>query len=182
MSWEKEYAKRYEQGGKLLQQLLSSQGPGELGVLALADAKNAIALFERCVAIKDDSWPSMWALGKLYQLLGEHAASLEWMERALKHAASHPDVLRELSIEAMALGESGKAEQYAYRAVEAMPSNAGLYSNYALALLVARKSVEARAAAQKACALAPEDPISKRVLEKVDRVISGTEGWPDKIA
>jgi Flp pilus assembly protein TadD len=103
------------------------------------------------------------------------------MEQALAHVPGHVDVLREASIEAIATGEAERAERFALLAIEAMPSNAGLYSNYALALLIARKGEGARVAAERACAIAPDDVISRRVLAKVDRVISGQEGWPEKI-
>jgi tetratricopeptide (TPR) repeat protein len=182
MTRENEYTESYEQGWAFLREILRARSASsEPHIAEQVCAQNAMVLFRRCIEIEASSWPSMWGLGKAHQALGEHVESLKWMERALEKAPAQPDVLREASIEAMAVGEPEKAERYGRRALDVLPLNAGLWANCALALLMLRRGEEAKAAAEKACAIAPGDAISRNVFAKVNRVIAGEEGWPSKM-
>jgi tetratricopeptide (TPR) repeat protein len=143
--------------------------------------KEAISLLIRCVEIWGGSWNAMWGLGKAHQALGNHMTALGWFERALKIEESNPDVFREATIECLGLGKAEKALEYARKACDLKPEDAGLKSNLALALLLNKEGDDALLTIREACEMNPVDPVSKNVLTFITDVVSGNQPFPGKI-
>jgi tetratricopeptide (TPR) repeat protein len=142
------------------------------------NARRAIKHFRQCVAVKPDSWPSMWALGKAHQALGRDEAALVWFERAAEIETSNADVFREASLQAGFIGQAAKAELYAMRALELRPGDNTLRANYAMALLLAGNVEQALVEVQQAAAENPSDAVNARILTFVKQVASGKRPRP----
>ena len=93
-----------------------NQGPpADSGQTELESATN---FFLEALKINPEGWSSMWALGKVYQRLGQHDESLDWFGKALKLNPSQPNVAREAGLAALDVGEIPSGLQYCLLAVE----------------------------------------------------------------
>lgn len=82
---------------------------------------------------------------------------------------------------ACGLGIPEKAILYAEKAIEANNNDPGLYSNYALALLIGKRGNDALKAINKAIEMSPTNSINKNVLMLVQSIIQGRSPYPNKI-
>ena len=144
--------------------------------------KKAITLFEMAREINPDGYSSMWALGKIFQRLGDNAIALKWFECAHRASPEQPDVAREAALSALDIGDSDSAIRYCSVAIELSPDDPGLVSNLALAHLLAGDDQKAFQAAEEATSRDPADTISKTVLEFVDDVSQGRKPRPKTLA
>ena len=144
--------------------------------------KKAVSLFEQAREINPDGYSSMWALGKIFQRLGDNAIALKWFEHAHQVNPEQPDVAREAALSALDVGDSDSAIRYCSAAIELSPDDPGLVSNLALAHLLAGDDQKAFRAAEEATSRDPEDPISKTVLKFVDDVAQGRRDRPKTLA
>jgi Flp pilus assembly protein TadD len=147
-------------------------------------AQKAISLFEQALAIKPDNWASMWALGKIYQRMGDDATALEWFTKAHRIEPTKPDIIREASLCAMNLGKGKEAVGFTSAAIELNPDAAGLVANLALALLLDNRPQEAKEKAEHAVNANSKDVVPRNVLQFINEVISGnrprqktSKGW-----
>jgi tetratricopeptide (TPR) repeat protein len=143
--------------------------------------KKSIGLLEKCISIFPDSWNSMWLIGKAYQSLQDSNQALMCFENAFKIESKNPDVAREAALQAINLGISEKAIFYAEKAIEADGNDPGLYSNYALALLIGKRGDEALVSIKKAMQMNPTDPINREVLRLVQSVVDGKMPYPQRL-
>jgi tetratricopeptide (TPR) repeat protein len=132
----------------------------------------AISLFEHTLELHPGNWNSMWALGKIYQRLDDHSTALSWFRRAHTIEPANADILREASLCAMSLGDESAVE-LAATAAKLKPTDIGLISNLALALLLSGKTESAREQAIRAVEHDPSGKIAGAVLQLIDDVISG---------
>ncbi len=78
----------------------------------------------------DTNWNAIWILGKAYQHIGAHEKSYDLFQSAHTQNPEHPDIVRELSGECLALGRVIEAEKYCRRAIEINPNDPTLQSNF----------------------------------------------------
>jgi tetratricopeptide (TPR) repeat protein len=177
-----EYNSKYQKAFDILSQHVFTQGASRLpGPFAKKDIKKAISLLHRCLEIWRESWAAMWGVGKAHQALGNHRTALGWFERALRIEQDNPDVYREATIESLSTGEAEKALNYATKARELKPEDAGLQSNRALALLLNKRGEEALTAIQEVRTKKPDDQVSKNVFALISDVVSGKKPYPTKV-
>jgi tetratricopeptide (TPR) repeat protein len=158
--------------------LLHDEEPAELTAERRRRLHEAIPLFEEVVRINPGNWAAMWLLGKVCQRLEELERGLAWFARAHHINPGQPDVAREASLAAMDLGRPGEAVAFCERAVEALPDDAGLVANLALALLFSGKPVEAQEVAADALRRDPADAITAQLVTIIGEVVAGTRPCP----
>lgn len=129
--------------------------------------RRALALFDRVLQTKPDSWNTMWLMAKVHQRLGDKATAFSWMERAYLINPSQLDVTREASLMASDLGRQDSGIAYARRATQIEPENAGLVANLALSYLLANRLEEAKREIARSLKLDPNDSISKTIHETI---------------
>ena len=140
--------------------------------------KQAISNFEQTLQINPTNWSSMWALGKIYQRLDDYATALNWFTKAHEINGANPDVTREAALCAMSLGDATAAMTFTSAAMTLNPNDAGLVANHALALLLDHQPERAKATAEQAVAVAPQDSVSKNVLRFINDVIERRKPYP----
>jgi Flp pilus assembly protein TadD len=143
--------------------------------------RRATRCFERALEINPDGWPSMWALGKIHQRLGEQAAAFDWFTRAHAIKPDQPDVAREAGIAALDIGRVKDGLELCQTAVACNPDDAGLVANLALAHCLAGDDAEAQRCAAEAVERAPGDTISAAALSFVRAVASGERRRPERL-
>ncbi len=171
----------YEKGCALIEGeiLLHDTDPvGQPRWFARQKLHRAIQCFQQALEINPEGWPSMWALGKIYQRLGESREALAWFGRAHAVNPDQPDVAREAGLAALEFGQGNAAVRYCEAAVKANPEDPGLVANLALAYLVSQDVAKAQRCAQEALARNPGDEISRRVLAVISEVTAGRRPCP----
>lgn len=143
--------------------------------------KKAIGIFKECLSIHPFSWQSHWAIGKAYQALGEDYNALEHFEKACEIEQSNVSISREATLQCLSLGLKEKALKYAQMAMDANPKDNGLYSNYALSLLINKKGEEALAVINKALEIDSDDTININVSNFINSILEGKKPYPEKI-
>jgi tetratricopeptide (TPR) repeat protein len=143
--------------------------------------RRAVRCFEQALEINSEGWQSMWALGKIHQRLGSHAAAFEWFSRAHVLNPTQVDVAREAGLAAMDCEKIAEAVVLCRAAVTNRPGDAGLVSNLALACCLAGDDVMAEQCAEEAVQRRPDDRISATVLRFVREVKSGSRTRPKRL-
>ncbi len=171
----------YEEGWALIEGEILIEGScpvGKPGWFARRKLHRAISCFEQALKINAAGWQAMWALGKIYQRLGEQEQALEWFGRAHALNQDQPDVAREAGLAALDLGKGKAAVRYCAEAIAANPDDAGLISNLALGHLICGDLSAAQRSAEEAVARAPGDKITKEVLSLIRQVANGRRPRP----
>jgi tetratricopeptide (TPR) repeat protein len=140
--------------------------------------KQAIVCFEAALAINPRGWPSMWALGKIHERLGDAAVAFDYFSRAHLVKPDHPDVAREASLSALDLGDSSAAIAFCRAAIAVKPGDAGLLANLALALLIDGQTGAAAEVVGDALKRNPDDQITIALRRVIDEVASGLRRQP----
>src|SRR5688572_22128014 len=107
-----------------------------LGWFSRRNLQRAVGCFQEALELNPDGWSSMWALGKIYQRLGEHRTSLEWLRKAHAVNPGQPDVAREAGLAALDCAEPADAVELCSAAVANNPDDPGLVANLALAFML----------------------------------------------
>lgn len=155
---------------------------GRPGWWARRKLLEALRCFQQALEINTENWSSMWALGKIYQRLGEHEISLHWFSKAHKINPAQPDVAREAGLAALDCGESSLAIQLCSSAVHSNPDDIGLIANLALAYMLHGDDADAVACARRAVALDPEDEVSRNAMKYVQEVADGQRARPHRLS
>jgi Flp pilus assembly protein TadD len=159
--------------------VLHGQAPsGRPGWYSRWQLRRAIRFFERALAIHPEGWSSMWALGKIYQRLGQQATAFGWFAQAHTLNPQQPDVAREAGIAALDIGRLEEALALCRTAVASKPDDPGLVCNLALAYCLVGQDAEAERCAADAARQDPSDGISATVLGFVREVASGKRQRP----
>ena len=169
-----------EKGWAILNYYILRQGRDRVGIGFFAKRRlnKAIALFHDALRIAPDNYSSKWALGKIYQALGDHRSSLKWFEEAWALENGNADVCREASLAAMECSEFSKALDFSDKAVALRPDDAGLLCNRALALMFLNRDAEAIEAVASSLQLSPEDQVTLNVRTIVHSVAEGGRPRP----
>ena len=120
----------------------------------------------------------MWAIGKVYQRLGDQDAALEWFTRAHAINPSHPDVAREAGIAALDLGRVEEALAFCLAAVASHPDDPGLVCNLALAHCLAGQDTDALRCVAEAADRDPSDTMTATVNHFISQVAAGKTPRP----
>jgi tetratricopeptide (TPR) repeat protein len=144
--------------------------------------RRAIRCFERALEVNPESWWSMWALGKIYQRLGEQATAFDWFARAHAIRPGQPDLAREGGIAALLLGRAEEALTLCRAAVSGKPDDAGLVCNLALAYCLAGQDADAELCAADAAGHDTSDGISYTVLGFIREVAAGKRQRPRQLS
>lgn len=138
-----------------------------------SDLLEGIGLLSKVVSAKPDNWPAYRVIGKAQQALGNHRAAYDAFKQAYARKSDHPDVGRELVIEAICIGETKEAVGTAQQLSRAHPDDAGLTANVGLALLANNDIGEAKKAAELALKMEPSDPVTKNLINEIAAVKAG---------
>lgn len=165
-----EHNRCYLEACDLLKPHMVLQGE-ELAPMNEENVRKGIALLERVVELSDNqNWAALWIKGKAHQSLAEHQEAYESFLGAYRIHNTHPDVLRELSLEAHQIQKHADALYYAKAAAEFDLNDPGLIANVAFALIFNGRYDEALENAEKACKLDPKDEVSKKLLAVIKHV------------
>ena len=173
----------YRQGWALIRGEIAIAGSGvgsktRLGWFGRRRLRQAIKCFEAALQIAPSNWSALWALGKIYQRLGDFKEALAYFARAHQMKPDQPDVAREAGICATHLGDGPSAVRYCESAIACAPNDAGLVANLALACLINGDLDRAQVLASEACAREPGDAVSKNVQRIVHEVAIGKRAQP----
>ena len=131
---------------------------------------------------KTSSFATSWFLGKVELRLGNTDAALSALEHAHSLDPAQPDGCRELGSVYLELDRAQDALPIARRAAELRPDDAGLRCNLALVLVLNGDVDGARAEANTALSLDPEDTITRGVSRLIDDVSAGRRPRPRTLA
>lgn len=123
--------------------LLSDRDQIKCGFFGKRRLKKAAQLFHEALKISIDNYSPKWALGKIYQVLGDDHTSLKWFEEAWLLKSDNADICREASLAAMNCGEFSKALEFCHRSIEISPKDASLHYHRALVMMFLERDVEA---------------------------------------
>jgi tetratricopeptide (TPR) repeat protein len=141
----------------------------------------AMTLYLEAHAIDGQHPGPMWALGKIYQRLGNHSEAFEWFARAYREAPDDGELAREACLSALKIGRHDDAIAYGYYATKARQDDPGLVANLALAYLLAGRVLEAKSLAEQAALRDAHDKISSSVVRLIDDVLSGRRTRPQNM-
>lgn len=143
--------------------------------------QQAVQCFEQALQINPDGWPSMYALGKIYQRLGDSTTAFRWFSRAHAINPTQIDVAREAGLVALDIGLIDEAIALCEAAYNLSPNDLGLLCNLALAYCLAGRDSEAQQCATTATTQEPGDAISQNVLRFVRAVANGNRPRPKRL-
>ncbi len=120
----------------------------------------------------------MWALGKIYQLLGDPDMAFVWFAKANTERPNHPDLVRDAGRAAMEIGRAEEALALCRAAVAFGPDDPVLVRNLALAHCLAGEDMEAGRCEAQTVQLDRDDIDSAMVLDLVRDVVAGRRRRP----
>jgi tetratricopeptide (TPR) repeat protein len=131
---------------------------------------------------RNESFATLWYLGKVEARLGGGAQALAAFQRAHTVEPDQPDGCRELCAAYLALDRVGEALPIARRAHALQPEDAGLQCNLALVLLLTGDMEGARAEVTGALRQDPSDAITAGLSRFIDDVQAGRRRQPRTLA
>ncbi len=141
----------------------------------------AIAMYDEAISIHSGSWQSMWLRGKAYQALSESNSAYSSFKEAYSLMPSNPDVVNEYLLEATNLNKITEAVQINKIAANQFPDHLGLQANYALVLILAGDIDKAIHQGQLALKMAPNDQITKNLINMAKEIKSGKRKQPNTV-
>lgn len=124
----------------------------------------------------------MWAMGKIFQRLGENDKALNWFSKSHRVNPAQPDVAREAGLTALDTGEFQQAVDFIEAVIRVSPNDPGLVSNLALAQVLAGSIEKAHHSASVAVAAARHDGIVLAVFRVVEKVYLGQANPPKSMS
>lgn len=160
--------------------LYSRVPPFKPGFFEARKMRKAIALLERAIALYPNNATTLWLQGKILQLFGDFDASLDRLAKACLIDPNNGSFAREAGISATEAGKLDVAVFYAQEALKAMPGDAGLRTNLAIAHLFAGNLAAAEIEINAAHAAEPNDRVTFSVWILVREVAAGRMRRPTK--
>jgi tetratricopeptide (TPR) repeat protein len=127
-------------------------------------------------------WPALFFIGKAYQALADHPRAYEALRAAYTLQDRNAGVAREFGLTCIELGFAEPAIAAMQRAIALTPDDTGLYTNLALAYLIAGKNQHALDATAQSLAINPADGVSGGVRKLVTEVMAGKRPQPKSAA
>jgi Flp pilus assembly protein TadD len=140
--------------------------------------KKLITLFEQCLALFPDNWPSYLLMGKSYQALGDTDNALSFMMKAWDMDPENASVLKEIGITAGQAGRHDLVIQILAPLCEKGSDDGGLYVNYGLSLLMNQDSFSAVDQFGRACELEPDNDANPKLKRLAQPVTEGQMSCP----
>jgi hypothetical protein len=151
-----------------------------LGWSARKQLRRGCEMLSRVLQFNSGNWVALWFLGIAHKCLRELAPAYNDFHRAYALEKTNPNVGRELVGVCIALGRGEEAVRISREVLEKEPTDGGLLSNYALALLIAGNIAEAEATVERSLKLAPEDQITHGLAKLIASVRTGRAARPDR--
>lgn len=151
-----------------------------LGSSARKQLQRGCEMLWRVLQFNPGNWTALWFLGIAHKCLRELEPAYSDFHRAYALDKANPNVGRELVGICIALGRGEEAVHISREVLEKEPTNAGLISNYALALLIAGNVAEAEAAVESSLRLEPGDQITQGLAKLIASVRTGRAARPDR--
>lgn len=143
---------------------------GQIAVGARAgDAARARETLEALAAAHPELWETHFGLGLVHRRLGDAAAAEASLRRALELWPRQPDALHELGVALLMQDRVEDAVHVLDDAVRERPDDPGYLADAGFGYLVAGNFIAARNRLEKARELDPEDEVTKRYLEELER-------------
>jgi len=114
-----------------------------------------------------DIWNGWFILGWAHRRLGHWALGSEAFTKALELGGVLPDVLNELAVCSMELGDLKGSRKHLEKALAAEPENVKIMSNLGILSMKMGKNDEARGFFLTILEFEPEDPVALSYLEKL---------------
>jgi Tfp pilus assembly protein PilF len=166
----------FQQAAKLLQPFILM--PGRVAKDAASERSQSeiaegMRLLEVLVTINPQHWRAYWLKGKVHQATKDHQAAHAAFGQSHQLHTGQADVVREYMIECICIGRTNQAVALAELAVQLRSSDPGLRANLGLAYLADGQFPRAHAATELALQMAPDDGISKGLLDEIKAVMGG---------
>jgi tetratricopeptide (TPR) repeat protein len=175
-------AAMYKRGSDLVEPYMALQGRERKNdATREKNLRAGIACMDQVVAKSPKSWSAFWVRGKAHQALGDHGSAEQSFQAAYDIKPDEIDVGRELGLEELELNQWGKASRVFQVLVDGHPTDAGMRANLALSFLLDGDPKRAKAEITQARKLEPNDPVSKKVEERIDEVASGKRPQPTSL-
>lgn len=142
------------------------------------EIRRAIALYDEALAIYPGRYSVWWMRGKLFQALHEDREAFISFQRAYALEPNSQQVINEMTIHAMELGEFEFTFAAVQHGLTLFPNDLPLRARLALVQLLRGYPVEAIAAADRALELAPNDSISRSIRRLAEEVRDGRRPQP----
>lgn len=141
---------------------------------------------ERLLEFSPNDWRALWTLGIANKCLHEVDAAYVDFQRAYAIEKNEEIVGRELVGICIALGKGDEAVRISREVLQKHPNDAGLISNYALALVIAGYLSEAETTVQNALQMDPNDQITQSLARWIASLcqnpLARPNRWPLRIA
>ncbi len=174
------YNRCFAKANKLLEPFL--RGPeSEYSKAERQALEKAITLYDKALSIYPASWQSLWLRGKAYQASGDVEQAYSSFRQAYSLCSGNPDVVNEYLIEAINLNRTEEAFQAGKLAAAQFPEHTGLQANYALILVLVNDPEQAISQGRLALKLAPDDPITIRLIHIAKEIREGKRTCPKTV-
>ena len=154
-----------------------------LGSSAREQLQRGSEMLSHVLLLNPGNWMALWLRGIAHKCLREledayddfqGAYALEALEKV------NPEIGRELAGICIALGRGEEAVRISREVLDRNPTNAGLTSNYALALLIAGNVSEAEAIVESSLKIDPSSRITQTLAKAIASVRTGQTARPDR--
>jgi hypothetical protein len=142
--------------------------------------RRGIEMLSRVLLLNPGNWTALWLRGMAHKCLRERDDAYHDFQRAYALEKTNPNVGRELAGICIALGRGEEAVRISREVLERESTDAGLISNYALALLIAGNVSEAEAVVEKSLKLDAADRSTQHLAKFIASVRSGRVARPDR--
>ncbi|MDZ4691434.1 hypothetical protein [Terricaulis sp.] len=142
------------------------------------EIRRAIALYDEALRIHDGRYGVWWMRGKLFQALGQEREAFISFRRAYALEPNSQQVINEMTIHAMEVGEFDFAFAAVQQGLTVFPNDLPLRARLALVQLLRGHPAEAIAAADRALEIAPNDGISRLIKRLAEEVRDGRRPQP----
>lgn len=157
---------------------------GEYDGKAIAEAdrvdslNKALLEFDKCLELVPDHWPTLFLKSIVCQALGDHVASLVFVEKALKLEPRNHVLFKQATLEAVHNNDMDKALEYSRRAIELKQDDPVLLGNLAMTLLMLGKDQESLKTIRHALKIDPDDRFNQQLLNTIESVGAGKKPRP----
>lgn len=155
-------------------------GGGPPGTFDRRQLKRGCGLLSRLLQFNPNDWKTLWLRGIAHKYLQELAPAYNDFRRAHVIEQTSPHSGRELAGVCIALGKGEEAVRVCRELMQKWPTDAGLISNYALALLIAGNVQEAEAEVQESLRLDSEDHVTSTLAKLISEVRASRLPIPDR--
>jgi Flp pilus assembly protein TadD len=176
---QQEYERLWTEASNLVLPYLTKTASTPQEVAEVVRANKAL---EKITSLSNVSWRPWWALGIARRALRDRDGAYAAFSRAYGMAPNEVEIGRNLGAECMALGYGREAMVVTAAVVKLAPKDAGLVSNFALALLIGGDIEGALREVQRAQQLDPSDEITIGLRRLIDDVQEGRIERPTRIS